>query len=111
MQPSRKLWYSREDKNIAIKKLKESKCRTLRRSADRNMVCTACFYFREEYMERTKFEIEHAMAQNAAVSPGCQEICGSKSNCLGFDTKHKPVNNGTKAVETAAWMKLLGLIR
>ena len=62
-------------------------------------------------MERTKFEIEHAMAQNAAVSPGCQEICGSKSNCLGFDTKHKPVNNGTKAVETAAWMKLLGLIR
>ena len=42
MQPSRKLWYSREDKNIAMKKLKKSECRTLRRSADRKMVCTAC---------------------------------------------------------------------
>ena len=82
MQPSRKLWYSREDKNIAMKKLKKSECRTLRRSADRKMVCTACFYFREEYMERTKFEIEHAMAQNAAVSPGCQDICSSKTDYL-----------------------------
>ena len=62
-------------------------------------------------MERTKFEIEHAMAQNAASSSDRQEICGGKSNCLGFDTKHKPVNNDNKAVETAAWMKLLGLIR
>ena len=78
MPPSRKLWYSKEDKNIAVKKLKKSKCRTLRRSADRKMVCTACFYFREEYMERTKFEIEHAMAQNAASSSDRQEICGSE---------------------------------
>ena len=60
-------------------------------------------------MERTKFEIEHAMAQNAAVSPGCQDICSSKTDYLGFDADRKQVNN--KAVETVAWMKLLGLIR
>ena len=62
-------------------------------------------------MERTKFEIEHAMAQNAAALPDCQEICGSKSNCLGFDTKHKLVNNDNKAVAAVAWLKMLGLIR
>ena len=62
-------------------------------------------------MERTKFEIEHAMAQNAAVSPGCQEICGSKTDYLRFDTECKKLDNGSRAVETVAWMKMLGLIR
>ena len=86
MPPSRKLWYSREDKNIAMKKLKKSKCRTLRRSADRKMVCTACFYFREEYMERTKFEIEQTNSQNVTALPDRQEICGSETDDLRFDT-------------------------
>ena len=62
-------------------------------------------------MERTKFEIEHAMAQNAAVSPDRQEICGSKTDHLRFDTEREPINNDTKAVATVAWLKMLGLIR
>ena len=62
-------------------------------------------------MERTKFEVEHAMAQNAAVSPGCQDICSSKTDYLRFDAEREPINNDRKAVETVAWMKLLGLIR
>ena len=40
-------------------------------------------------MERTKFEVEHAMAQNAAVSPGRQKICGGKTDYLRFDTDRK----------------------
>ena len=62
-------------------------------------------------MERTKFEIEHAMAQNPAVSPGCQDICSSKTDYLRFDAERKTLDNGSRAVETVAWMKLLGLIR
>ena len=62
-------------------------------------------------MERTKFEIEHAMAQNAAVSPGCQDICSSKTDDPGSDAERERTNDATKAVETVAWMKLLGLIR
>ena len=31
-------------------------------------------------MERTKFEIEHAMAQNVTALPDRQEICGSKAD-------------------------------
>jgi molecular chaperone DnaK (HSP70) len=82
MQPSQKLWYSREDKNIAMKK---SKCQTLRRSADRKMVYTACFYFQEEYMERTKFEIEQINSKNIAALPNHQEICGSETDDSSSD--------------------------
>ena len=62
-------------------------------------------------MERTKFEIEHAIAQNAAASPDRQEICSSKTDYLRFDVEREPINNDHKAVETIAWMKLFGFIR
>ena len=62
-------------------------------------------------MERTKFEIEHAMAQNAAASSDRQEICGSETDDSGSDAERERTNDDTKAVETVAWMKLLGLIR
>ncbi len=60
-------------------------------------------------MKQTRFETECAKAQDADTSPDCQEICSNKTDYLRFDADRKQVNN--KAVETVAWMKLLGLIR
>ena len=62
-------------------------------------------------MKRTKFEIEHAMAQNAAFSSDRQEICGGKTDYLRFDAEREPINNDNKGVATVAWMKMLELIR
>ena len=62
-------------------------------------------------MERTKFEIEQTNSQNVTALPDRQEICGSETDAPGSDAERERTNDDTKAVETVAWMKLLGLIR
>ena len=54
---------------------------------------------------------DKAMPQNAAASPDCQEICGSETDDPGSDAERERTNDDTKAIETVAWMKMLGLIR
>ena len=62
-------------------------------------------------MESTKFEIEQTNSQNVTALPDRQEICGSETDDPGSDAERERTDDGTKAVETAAWMKLFGLIR
>ena len=62
-------------------------------------------------MERTKFEIEQTNSQNVTALPDRQEICGSETDDPGSDAERERTNDGAKAVENMAWMKLLGLIR
>jgi hypothetical protein len=62
-------------------------------------------------MERTKFEIEQTNSQNVTALLDRQEICGSETDDPGSDAERERTNDATKAVETVAWMKLLGLIR
>ena len=62
-------------------------------------------------MERTKFEIEQTNSQNVTALPDRQEICGSETDDPGSDAERERTDDGTEAVETAAWMKMLGLIR
>ena len=62
-------------------------------------------------MKQTRFEAEHIQAKVPAVPSDHPEITGSETDNLDSDTKSKTLDNGTKVVESVAWMKMLGLIR
>jgi hypothetical protein len=70
-----------------------------------------CVFFQEKYMKQTRFEAEHIQAKFPAAPSSHPEITGSETDNLDSDTKRKTLDNGTKAVESVAWMKMLGLIR
>ena len=62
-------------------------------------------------MKHTLFETVHGQAKDSAVQPDYPKISGIKTENLGSDAERKTLDNGSIAVETVAWMKLLGLIR